>query len=187
VSEAAATSCFVKELTLGGGGPRVALKDTIDIAGERTVAGSPALADAPAARRHAAVVQRLLNAGCRIVGKTKLHELAFGVTGINDWAGTPLNIRYPDLVPRGSSSGSAAAVAAGVADFALGTDTGGSIRIPGACCGVVGFKPTFGRISRTGVLPAHSTLDCVGPFSSNGMDHARDGNYRSVVQSRDLS
>jgi amidase len=166
VSEAAATSFFAKELALGGGGPRVALKDTIDIAGERTVAGSRALADAPAARRHAAVVQRLLDAGCRIVGKTNLHELAFGVTGINDWTGTPLNTRYPDLVPGGSSSGSAAAVAAGVADFALGTDTGGSIRIPAACCGVVGFKPTFGRVSRAGVLPAHSTLDCIGPFSS---------------------
>jgi amidase len=166
VSEAAATSFFVKELALGGSGPRVALKDTIDIAGERTVAGSRALADAPAAGRHAGVVQRLLDAGCRIIGKTNLHELAFGVTGINDWTGTPLNTRYPDLVPGGSSSGGAAAVAAGVADFALGTDTGGSIRIPAACCGVFGFKPTFGRVSRAGVLPAHSTLDCVGPLSS---------------------
>jgi len=107
----------------------------------------------------------LLAAGCRIVGKTNLHEFAYGVTGINDWTGTPLNARFPDRVPGGSSSGSAAAVAAELVDFSLGTDTGGSIRVPAACCGVVGFKPTFGRLSRTGVYPPMSSLDCVGPFA----------------------
>ncbi len=158
-------SIFVERLSLGGDGAHVAVKDTIDIAGVPTRAGSRAFADAAPAERNADVVDALLAAGCRIVGKTNLHEFAYGVTGINDWTGTPLNARFPDRIPGGSSSGSAAAVAAGLVTFALGTDTGGSIRVPAACCGVVGLKPTFGRISRTGVLPAKSSLDCVGPFA----------------------
>ena len=160
-------SIFAKRLDIGGSGARVAIKDTIDIAGYPTIAGSRALAGAPPAPRNAEIVDRIFSAGCRIVGKTNLHELAFGVTGINDWAGTSPNPRFPDLVPGGSSSGSAAAVAAGEADFAIGTDTGGSIRIPAACCGVYGFKPSFGRVSRLGVAPARSTLDCVGPFAAS--------------------
>ncbi len=164
-------SIFVEQFSLGGDaggrGATVAVKDTIDIAGLPTRAGSRARADVPAAERHAAVVEALLAAGCRIVGKTNLHEFAYGVTGINDWTGTPLNARFPDRIPGGSSSGSAAAVGAGVVDFALGTDTGGSIRVPAACCGVVGMKPTFGRISRRGVMPAATSLDCVGPFAPN--------------------
>jgi amidase len=158
-------SIFVERLSIGGDGATVAVKDTIDIAGYRTRAGSRAREDIAPAARHADVVAALLNAGCRIVGKTNLHEFAYGVTGINDWTGTPFNARFPDRVPGGSSSGSAAAVAAGLVDFALGTDTGGSIRVPAACCGVAGLKPTFGRISRAGVLPAISSLDCVGPFA----------------------
>ena len=157
---------FVEEFTLGGDGPTVAVKDTIDIAGHPTRAGSRALADVAPAKRNAVIVDALIAAGCRIVGKANLHELAYGVTGINDYTGTPHNTRFPDRVPGGSSSGSAAAVAAGLADFAIGTDTGGSVRIPAACCGVAGFKPTFGRISRAGVMPAMSTLDCVGPFAA---------------------
>jgi amidase len=157
---------FVQELNLGGTGPRVAVKDTIDIAGYPTRGGSRSLDGAPAAGRNADVVQRLLDAGCAIVGKTTLHELAFGVTGINHWAGTAPNPKYPNLIPGGSSSGSAAAVAAGLADFALGTDTGGSIRVPATCCGIYGLKPTFGRVSRRGVLPAETSLDCVGPFAA---------------------
>src|SRR4029077_2049990 len=129
---------FVQTMELGGRGPTVAVKDSIDIAGFPTRMGSACLAAAPVAEEHAAVVQSLLAAGCRIVGKTNLHELAYGVTGINRWAGTPLNPRAPGRVPGGSSSGSAVAVAAGLADFALGNDTGGSIRIPAACCGVYG-------------------------------------------------
>jgi amidase len=156
---------FVEEYSLGGTGATVAVKDTIDIAGHATRAGSRALADVAPAKHNAVVVDLLLAAGCRIVGKTNLHEFAYGVTGINDYTGTPLNTRFPDRVPGGSSSGSAAAVAAGLADFAIGTDTGGSVRVPAACCGVAGFKPTFGRISRAGVMPAHTTLDCVGPFA----------------------
>lgn len=165
MTSAAAAHVFVQHLQLGGDGLRVGIKDTIDIAGFPTRAGSRALQDTAPAARHALVVQHLLDADCRIVGKTNLHELAFGVTGLNDWCGTPINPRYPDLVPGGSSSGSAVAVAAGLVDFAIGTDTGGSIRVPAACCGVYGIKPTYGRVSREGVHPRRSSLDCVGAFA----------------------
>ncbi|AZD01919.1 amidase [Pseudomonas chlororaphis] len=158
-------SIVVQDLALGGDGLSVMVKDTIDIAGYPTRASSNALVDAPAAGEHAQVVRALLGAGCRITGKTSLHELAFGTTGLNAWTGTAANPRYPGYIPGGSSSGSAAAVAGGLCDFALGTDTGGSVRIPAACCGVFGLKPTFGRISRQGVMPTHSTLDCVGPLA----------------------
>ncbi|WP_372396289.1 amidase [Azospirillum sp. HJ39] len=147
--------------------PTVAIKDTIDIAGTPTRAGSRSLEDAPPAATHADVVGNLLAAGWRIAGKTTMHELAFGTTGINRWAGTAPNPDFPDFVPGGSSSGSAAAVAAGMVDASIGTDTGGSVRIPAACCGVFGLKPTFGRVSRQGVMPARSTLDCVGPFAAD--------------------
>ena len=160
-------SVFVQTMQLGADGLRVGVKDSIDIAGYPTRAGSGALADAAPAARHAAVVQALLDGGCRIVGKTNMHELAYGVTGINPWTGTPINPRYPDRVPGGSSSGSAVAVAAKLVDFAIGTDTGGSIRVPAACCGVYGLKPTYGRVSREGVCPATSSLDCVGPFAGD--------------------
>jgi amidase len=156
---------FIERMVLGGEGLTVGVKDSIDIAGFRTRMGSACLADVPPAMQHAAVVRSLLAAGCRIVGKTNMHELAYGLTGINRWAGTPVNPRAPGRVPGGSSSGSAVAVAAGLADFALGNDTGGSIRLPAACCGVVGLKPSYGRVSRAGVHPEHSTLDCVGPFA----------------------
>jgi amidase len=158
-------SVFVVRMQLGADGLRVGVKDSIDIAGYPTRAGSGALADAAPAARHAAVVQALLEGGCRIVGKTNMHELAYGVTGINLWTGTPINPCYPDRVPGGSSSGSAVAVAAKLVDFAIGTDTGGSIRVPAVCCGVYGLKPTYGRVSREGVHPVTSTLDCVGPFA----------------------
>lgn len=147
--------------------PTVALKDTIDIAGTPTRAGSRSLDDAPPAPAHAEIVRNLLAAGWRIAGKTTMHELAFGTTGLNRWAGTAPNPKFPDFVPGGSSSGSAAAVAAGMVDASIGTDTGGSVRIPAACCGVFGLKPTFGRVSRQGVMPARSTLDCVGPFAAD--------------------
>lgn len=146
-------------------GLRVAIKDVLDRAGEVTSAGSRALADSMPATRSAEVVRRLEQAGCAIIGRTNMHELAFGVTGVNAWSGTPVNPAFPHLVPGGSSSGSAVAVARGLADVAIGTDTGGSIRVPAACCGVVGFKPSFGRVSRDGVLPPGSSLDCVGPLA----------------------
>lgn len=158
---------FVERMELGGVGLRVGIKDSIDIAGFATRMGSACLAEAPPAREHAVVVRTLLEAGCRIVGKTNMHELAYGVTGINAWSGTPANPRAPGRIPGGSSSGSAVAVAAELVDFSLATDTGGSIRIPAACCGVYGLKPSFGRVSRTGVHPGRSTLDCVGPLASS--------------------
>ncbi len=160
-------TAFVSRIRLGGSGPAIAIKDSIDIAGYPTAAGSRALRDAPPAVEHAEVVSRLLDAGWSIVGKTTMHELAFGISGINDFAGTPVNPQAPDRIPGGSSSGSAAAVAAGEVRIALGTDTGGSIRMPAACCGVVGLKPTFGRVSRRGAHPAESSLDCVGPFADD--------------------
>ncbi len=153
-------------LALGAeGGLTVAVKDCLDIAGLPTRCGSKAYADAAPAREHAAVVARLIGAGCRIVGKTRLHEIAYGMTGVNAFEGTPVNPHWPDRIPGGSSSGSAVAVAAGLVDVAIGTDTGGSVRQPAICCGVIGLKPTFGLVDRTGALPAASSLDCIGPLA----------------------
>ncbi|MGW8465741.1 amidase [Pseudomonas sp. CLCA07] len=163
-------STFISEFLIGGSGKRVAIKDSIDIAGHATRSGSRAFADAAPATRNADVVDAILDAGWQIVGKTNMHELAFGVTGINDWTGTPINPQAPDRVPGGSSSGSAAAVAAGLTDIAIGTDTGGSVRVPAACCGIAGLKPTYGRVSRVGAHPAESSLDCVGPFAADMAD-----------------
>lgn len=158
---------------LGRGKLAVAIKDCIDIAGLPTKGGSAALDDAPPAVLHADVVGRLLGADCQIVGKANMHELAYGVTGLNAWTGSPVNPNFPDRVPGGSSSGSAVAVAEGLVDFAIGTDTGGSIRTPAACCGIYGLKPSFGRVSRVGAWPQHSSLDCVGPLArSMGMIEA---------------
>lgn len=148
-----------------GSALRVVVKDCIDIAGWPTMCGSRAFADAAPAAENADVVARLLDAGCRIVGKANMHELAYGVTGANAFTGTPINPDFPDRIVGGSSSGSAAAVAAGMVDFAVGTDTGGSIRMPAACCGIFGLKPTFDVISRKGAYPSQSSLDCIGPFA----------------------
>ncbi|KAA2313997.1 amidase [Pseudooceanicola sediminis] len=154
-------------LDLGtSGGPRVAVKECLAIEGLPTRAGSAALADAPPALAHAQVVQTLLDTGCQIVGRANMHELAYGMTGANAHTGTPQNPRWPDRIPGGSSSGSAVLVAQGAVDFAVGTDTGGSIRQPAGCCGVFGLKPTFGRISRAGATPVASTLDSIGPFAA---------------------
>lgn len=158
---------FSEKMILGQGKFKVAIKDTIDLKGYKTQAGSASLKNTAAALEHAEIIQNLLEKDCQILGKTNLHELAFGITGINHFAGTAINPKYPDLIPGGSSSGSAAAVAANLVDFSIGTDTGGSIRMPAACCGVFGLKPTFGRVSREGVLPMQTSLDCVGPFAAN--------------------
>jgi amidase len=156
---------LVETYATSGTGPRVAVKDCIDIAGHVSACGSRALANSAPAPRHAAVVQALADAGWQIAAKASMHELAYGMTGINGWTGTVPNPLYPGRIAGGSSSGSAAAVAAGLVDVALGSDTGGSIRLPAACCGVIGLKPTYGRLSREGVHPAHSTQDCVGLFA----------------------
>jgi amidase len=153
-----------------GTGPRVAVKDLIDMAGLPTTAGSRPVADAAVpAERDAACIAGLraaIDAGqARFVGKTNLHELAYGITGINEAFGTPVNPLDPLRMPGGSSSGSGAAVAAGEADIAYGTDTGGSIRIPAACCGITGLKTTWGRIPLDGVWPLAFGLDTVGPMA----------------------
>lgn len=158
---------FFERIQSKNSGLKVAIKDSIDISGYKTVAGSRALLNTEPAIKNAEVVDLIDQHQCQIVGKTNLHELAFGITGINQFTGTAINPKYPELIPGGSSSGSAAAVAANLVDFAIGTDTGGSIRMPAACCGVYGLKPTFNRVSRDGVLPSQTSLDCVGPFANN--------------------
>ena len=141
-----------------GSGPRVAVKDLIDMAGLPTTAGSRAIAGRAAPAAHdapclAGLREAQRRGAARFVGKTNLHELAYGVTGINAAFGTPVNPLDPRRVPGGSSSGSAVAVAAGEADVAFGTDTGGSVRIPAACCGIAGLKTTWGRVSLEDVHP----------------------------------
>jgi amidase len=145
--------------------PRLAVKDCIDVAGLPTTAGCPVVAEmAERAHTDAPVVASAREGGARIVGKASLTELCWSASGINHWAGTPLNPRDPRRLPGGSSSGSAVAVATGEADVAFGTDTGGSVRIPAACCGVVGLKTTHGRVSVKGVYPLAPSLDTVGPL-----------------------
>lgn len=145
------------------GGPRVAVKDCIDLAGTVTTAGSPAFAaSATPATADAACLQGIRTAGLAVVGKTNLHELCFGSTGVNPWFGTPPNPFDESLIPGGSSSGSAVAVAVGAADWALGTDSAGSVRTPAACCGVVGYRPTFGLVPLSGVVALSPSLDTVG-------------------------
>jgi len=149
-------------------GPRLAVKDCIDVAGLQTAAGCPVVAEmAERAQMDAEVVASAREGGARIVGKTSLTELCWSANGINHWAGTPVNPRDPRRLPGGSSSGSAVAVATGEADVALGTDTGGSIRVPAACCGVVGLKTTHGRVSVKGVYPLAPSLDTVGPLGAD--------------------
>ena len=145
---------------------RLAVKDLIDMEGVPTTAGCRAVADAalPAAA-DAACLAGARAAGARIVGRTNLHELAFGVTGVNPWFGTPVNPLDPTRVPGGSSSGSAVAVATGEADVAYGSDTGGSVRIPSACCGTAGLKTTWGRVPVEGVWPLSPSFDTVGPMA----------------------
>ena len=152
-------------------GVPVSLKDLFDVAGEVTRAGSVVLADAPPATSHAAVVQRVLAAGLVPVGRTNMTEFAFSGIGLNPHFGDPRAPWQRDArvtaghVSGGSSSGAAVSVADGMALAALGTDTGGSCRIPAALCGIVGFKPTARRVPRDGVLPLSPSLDSVGPLA----------------------
>lgn len=167
---APAPTIVTKALALGPDGPdspRVLVKECLGVAGLATRCGSAAFAQAPAETDHSAIVARLIEQGARIAGTVTMHELAFGVSGVNSFAGTAPNPGWPDRIPGGSSSGSAAAVAAGLCDFAIGTDTGGSIRQPACCCGVFGLKPTFGAISRAGAIPRGSSLDVIGPFAGS--------------------
>jgi amidase len=152
----------------------VAVKDLVDVAGHVTTAGCLAVADrARPADRDAVCIERVRAGGGLLLGKVNLHELAFGTTGENPWYGTPENPADPGRVPGGSSSGSAVAVATGEADVAIGSDTGGSVRIPAACCGVVGLKTTFGRIPVEGVWPLAPSFDTVGPLGASVATVAR--------------
>jgi len=149
-------------------GLRFAVKDTIDIAGFKTGCGNPRWRDShPAAAVHAVCVEQLLLAGARCVGKTICDELAFSLLGENHFYGTPLNAHAPDRVPGGSSSGSASAVACGLVDFALGTDTGGSTRVPASNCGIWGFRPSHDFISVAGVNPLAPSFDTVAVLAQS--------------------
>jgi amidase len=144
-------------------GLNAVVKDMVDIAGERTGAGNPDwLAHAEPAAAHCAAIRKLLDAGATITGKTICDEFFYSVAGVNAHYGTPANIRAPGRIPGGSSSGSAAAAAAGACDFALGSDTGGSVRIPAALCGLYGIRTTHGRVDTTGVMDMAPTFDTVG-------------------------
>ena len=142
------------------------LKDIFDVAGHHTGFGSPDwLRTHDAARQHSWVLSQLLQAGASMVGKTHTEEMAFSLTGENAHYGTPINPAAPGRVPGGSSSGSAAAVAGGLVDFAIGSDTGGSVRAPASFCGLYGLRPTHGRISLAGVCPLAPIFDTCGWFT----------------------
>ncbi len=147
----------------------ISVKDLFDVAGDVTRAGSKVLANEPAAKVDAPVIARLRAAGAIILGRTNMVEFAFGGTGLNPHYGTPRNPfdRATGRVPGGSSSGAAVAVADGMSVMGLGSDTRGSVRMPAALCGVVGFKPTQQRIPRDGAFPLSYTLDSVGPLANS--------------------
>ncbi len=151
-----------------------AAKDLFDVKGIPTGAGNH---DWPSGRplptRHAWAVQTLLDAGANLVGKTITDEVSLGILGENPFDGTPVNVRAPDRVPGGSSSGSAAAVAAGLCDTALGTDTGGSVRVPASFCGLYGIRPTHGRLDLSGMLPQAPSSDTAGWFARDALTFAR--------------
>jgi aspartyl-tRNA(Asn)/glutamyl-tRNA(Gln) amidotransferase subunit A len=142
----------------------VSIKDLFDVAGEVTLAGSRALDDAPPAKADAPIVARLKAAGAVVIGRTNMTEFAFSGVGINPHYGTPGNPHDRSLIPGGSSAGAPVSVADGMAAVAIGTDTGGSVRIPAALCGLVGFKPTQYRVPRDGATPLSTTLDSIGPI-----------------------
>ena len=152
-------------------GKRLLVKDLFDTAGIRTTYGSKIYAE-HVPERTASSVQRLLDAGATIVGKANLHEFAWGVTSQNPWYGTVQNPRHPGKTTGGSSGGNAAALAAGLCDIGIGTDTGCSIRLPSSCCGTVGLKPQWGRIPLDGVFPLCPTFDTAGPMANTVEDVA---------------
>jgi amidase len=169
-------SCFVPHdlaapLKGAASGPLAGLsavvKDMYDIAGERTGCGSPEwLAAHPPATRHCAPVQKILDAGATIIGKTVCDEYFYSVSGANAHYGTPVNVRAPGRLPGGSSAGSAAACGAGLCDFALGSDTGGSIRMPASFNGIYGLRPTHERIEHSGVADMAPSFDVPGWFAA---------------------
>jgi len=160
------------------GGPLAGLtfaaKDLFDVTGYPTGGGNPDWSrQNPLPTRHAWAVQTLLDAGATLIGKTITDEVSLGILGENAFEGTPLNPRAPDRVPGGSSSGSASAVASGLCDTALGTDTGGSVRVPASFCGLYGIRPTHGRLKLDGMLPQAPTSDTTGWFARDVATFAR--------------
>ena len=160
------------------GGPLAGLtfaaKDLFDVAGYPTGGGNPDWARSnPVPTRHAWAVQRLLDAGAALIGKTITDEVSLGIVGENAFYGTPINSRAPDRVPGGSSSGSAAAVAAGLCNTALGTDTGGSVRVPASFCGLYGIRPTHGRLPVTGMMQQATSSDTTGWFARDSATFAK--------------
>lgn len=172
ILERADLNAFISVSSEAGSGIVVAVKDLVDVAGMVTTGGGiilprePAVDDAP-------VIRRLRQEGCVMVGKANLHEFAYGVTSVNPHYGAVRNPHDVARVAGGSSGGSAVAVAAGMCDWAVGSDTGGSIRIPASFCGVVGFKPALGSIDTTGVIPLSPSLDTLGPLAPDVMSAAR--------------
>ena len=151
-----------------------AAKDLFDVAGHPTGGGNPDWArHHPLPTRHAWAVQRLLEAGATLIGKTITDEVSLGILGENPFDGTPLNPSAPDHVPGGSSSGSASAVAQALCNTALGTDTGGSVRVPASFCGLYGIRPTHGRLDLTGMMPQAPSSDTTGWFARDARTLAR--------------
>ena len=155
-------------------GATFAAKDLFDVAGHPTGGGNPDWArQNPVPTRHAWAVQRLLDAGATLIGKTVTDEVSLGILGENPFDGTPLNPKAPERVPGGSSSGSASAVAQGLCDTALGTDTGGSVRVPASFCGLHGIRPTHGRLDLAGMMPQAPSSDTTGWFARDAGTFAR--------------
>jgi len=155
-------------------GMTFAAKDLFDVAGHPTGGGNPDWArHHPVPTRHAWAVQRLLDAGATLIGKTVTDEVSLGILGENPFDGTPLNPKAPERVPGGSSSGSASAVAQALCDTALGTDTGGSVRVPSSFCGLYGIRPTHGRLDLTGMMPQAPSSDTTGWFARDAQTFAR--------------
>ncbi len=156
------------------GGMTFAAKDLFDVSGHPTGGGNPDWArQNPVPARHAWAVQRLLDAGATLIGKTITDEVSLGILGENPFDGTPRNPKAPERVPGGSSSGSASAVAQALCDTALGTDTGGSVRVPASFCGLYGIRPTHGRLDLTGMMPQAPSSDTTGWFARDAPTFAR--------------
>ncbi|MBM6581185.1 amidase [Microvirga sp. BT689] len=169
--------CLVAAIREGAlSGLTFAVKDLLDVAGYATGAGNPDWSRThPVPAQHAPVVSALLEDGASIIGKTMTDEISLGILGENGHFGMPMNPRAPDRVPGGSSSGSASVVAAGLCDFALGTDTGGSVRVPASFCGLYGIRPTHGLIGFEGIVSQAPSYDTVGWFARDARTFSRVG------------
>ena len=172
IQERSELNAFISVSEESGSGTVVAVKDLVDVAGMVTTAGGIILPQVPATK-DAPVVERIRQAGCVVVGKANLHEFAYGATSANPHYGSVRNPHDTSRVAGGSSGGSAVAVAARMCDWAIGSDTGGSIRIPSSLCGVVGFKPALGSIDTAGVIPLSRSLDTLGPIAPDVAGAAR--------------